>query len=121
VGAETFSLGRNKATCSIKIEPVGGFSYQYSLEVKYSKRLSEHNYSISTFAYTLQMLIELLYSTINNYLFVFLLRTSQNSIFIFERFSSLRKVLRKEDQKKDRFTGGKGPLAKMQYEKLHRI
>jgi hypothetical protein len=41
VGAETFSLGRNKATCSIKIEPVGGFSYQYSLEVKYSKRFKD--------------------------------------------------------------------------------
>ena len=33
VGTETFSVGKNKAACSIKIEPVGGFSYEYSLEV----------------------------------------------------------------------------------------
>ena len=34
VGTETFTVGKNKAACSIKIEPVGGFSYEYSLEVK---------------------------------------------------------------------------------------
>ena len=33
VGTETFTVGKNKASCSIKIEPVGGFSYEYSLEV----------------------------------------------------------------------------------------
>ena len=33
VGSETFKLGKNNATCVIKIEPLGGFSYQYSLEV----------------------------------------------------------------------------------------
>ena len=33
VGTETFTVGKNKAACSIKIEPVGGFSYEYSLEV----------------------------------------------------------------------------------------
>jgi hypothetical protein len=33
VGTETFSVGKSKAACSIKIEPVGGFSYEYSLEV----------------------------------------------------------------------------------------
>ena len=31
VGNETFKVG--KANCTIKIEPIGGFSYQYSLEV----------------------------------------------------------------------------------------
>ena len=35
VGTETFTVGKNKASCSIKIEPVGGFSYEYSLEVTY--------------------------------------------------------------------------------------
>ena len=34
VGTETFTVGKNKAACSIKIEPVGGFSYEYSLEVR---------------------------------------------------------------------------------------
>ena len=34
VGTETFTVGKNKSACSIKIEPVGGFSYEYSLEVK---------------------------------------------------------------------------------------
>ena len=33
VGKETFSLGQSNANCVIKIDPVGGFSYQYSLEV----------------------------------------------------------------------------------------
>ena len=36
VGTETFTVGKNKAACSIKIEPVGGFSYEYSLEVRQS-------------------------------------------------------------------------------------
>ncbi|XP_023338740.1 fas apoptotic inhibitory molecule 1 [Eurytemora carolleeae] len=33
VGTETFTLGKSNSPCSIKIEPVGGFNYQYSLEV----------------------------------------------------------------------------------------
>jgi hypothetical protein len=33
VGKETFTLGKSDANCVIKIDPVGGFSYQYSLEV----------------------------------------------------------------------------------------
>ena len=33
VGTETFTIGSTKAPCTIKIEPVGGFSYEYSLEV----------------------------------------------------------------------------------------
>ena len=32
IGKETFKIGRN-TNCCIKIEPYGGFSYQYSLEV----------------------------------------------------------------------------------------
>ncbi|KAK8401421.1 hypothetical protein O3P69_002889 [Scylla paramamosain] len=32
VGSEVFSIGNTK--CVIKIEPVGGFSYEYSLEVQ---------------------------------------------------------------------------------------
>ena len=32
VGTETFKVGKN-ANCVVKVEPVGGFSYQYSLEV----------------------------------------------------------------------------------------
>lgn len=31
VGSEVFEIGNTK--CVIKIEPVGGFSYEYSLEV----------------------------------------------------------------------------------------
>ncbi len=33
VGSETFSLGKSRSSCRLRIEPVGGFSYQYSLEV----------------------------------------------------------------------------------------
>lgn len=33
VGTETFTVGGSEAPCTIKIEPVGGFSYEYSLEV----------------------------------------------------------------------------------------
>ena len=33
VGNESFQVGKSKANCTIKIEPVGGFSYQYSLDV----------------------------------------------------------------------------------------
>ena len=34
VGNETFQVGKSKTLCVIKIEPVGGFTYQYSLEVR---------------------------------------------------------------------------------------
>ena len=33
VGTETFKVGKSSATCVIKIDPVGGFAYQYSLMV----------------------------------------------------------------------------------------
>ena len=35
VGTECFSIGKSKAQCTIKIEPVGGFAYEYSLEVTF--------------------------------------------------------------------------------------
>ena len=34
VGTESFNVGKNRTLCVIKIEPVGGFTYQYSLEVR---------------------------------------------------------------------------------------
>jgi len=33
VGKETFTIGKTGANCVVKIEPVGGFAYQYSMEV----------------------------------------------------------------------------------------
>ena len=33
VGTEQVTIGRAETNCVIKIEPYGGFSYQYSLEV----------------------------------------------------------------------------------------
>ena len=33
VGTETFKVGKTQTSCVIKIEPVGGFTYQYTLEV----------------------------------------------------------------------------------------
>jgi len=33
VGKETFPIGKTGANCVVKIEPVGGFAYQYSMEV----------------------------------------------------------------------------------------
>ena len=33
VGTENFKVGKSNATCIIKIDPVGGFAYQYSLMV----------------------------------------------------------------------------------------
>ena len=36
VGTESFNVGKNKTLCVIKIEPVGGFTYQYTLEVQNS-------------------------------------------------------------------------------------
>ena len=49
VGAESFSVGT--AGCIIKIEPVGGFSYQYSLEVAgrpYKKFVENQNKIMKT-------------------------------------------------------------------------
>ena len=34
VGTENFTVGKNNTQCTILIEPVGGFTYQYSLEVR---------------------------------------------------------------------------------------
>ena len=34
VGTESFNVGKNGTLCVIKIEPVGGFTYQYTLEVQ---------------------------------------------------------------------------------------
>ncbi len=34
VGTETFNLGQGNAVCTIRIDAVGGFNYQYTLEVK---------------------------------------------------------------------------------------
>ena len=34
VGTETFKVGKNQTQCTIVIEPVGGFTYQYSLEAR---------------------------------------------------------------------------------------
>jgi len=51
VGTETFTVGKNKAACSIKIEPVGGFSYEYSLEVAgkpYKKFIENQNKIMKT-------------------------------------------------------------------------
>ena len=39
VGTESFKVGKNKTPCTIVIEPVGGFTYQYSLEVLLIKTL----------------------------------------------------------------------------------
>ena len=36
VGTESFKVGKNQTPCTILIEPVGGFTYQYSLEVKFN-------------------------------------------------------------------------------------
>jgi hypothetical protein len=33
VGSETVKVGKTNANCVIKIDPLGGFSYQYSLVV----------------------------------------------------------------------------------------
>jgi len=51
VGTETFLVGKNRAPCSIKIEPVGGFSYEYSLEVAgkpYKKFIENQNKIMKT-------------------------------------------------------------------------
>ena len=46
VGTETFHVGKSRTLCTIKIEPVGGFTYQYTLEVTLLKFL---NFDIDTF------------------------------------------------------------------------
>ena len=34
VGTESFELGKNKQhKCCVRIDPIGGFAYQYSLEI----------------------------------------------------------------------------------------
>lgn len=33
VGTESFQVGKSNANCVIRIEPIGGFSYQYTLDV----------------------------------------------------------------------------------------
>ncbi len=33
VGTETVKVGKSNATCVVRIDPLGGFSYQYSLTV----------------------------------------------------------------------------------------
>ena len=38
VGTESFNVGKSGTLCVIKIEPVGGFTYQYTLEVQNSPR-----------------------------------------------------------------------------------
>lgn len=51
VGAETFQVGKSQAPCTIKIEPVGGFSYEYSLEVSgkpYKKFIENQNKIMKT-------------------------------------------------------------------------
>ena len=42
VGAETVYVGKSKTMCTIKIEPVGGFTYQYSLEVSWGWVRQDH-------------------------------------------------------------------------------
>ena len=51
VGSETFKVGRSQAVCTIKIEPVGGFSYEYSLDVNgksYKKFLEQQSKALKT-------------------------------------------------------------------------
>ena len=46
VGTESFNVGKSKTLCVIKIEPVGGFTYQYTLEVQHVSTpvTSQYNY-----------------------------------------------------------------------------
>ena len=55
VGNEVFTLGKNDINCLIKIEPYGGFSYQYSLEVKGKtyKTFTEQQAKVSSFIITI--------------------------------------------------------------------
>ncbi|KAK4320570.1 hypothetical protein Pmani_008574 [Petrolisthes manimaculis] len=54
VGSETFEIGNAK--CVIKIEPIGGFSYEYSLEVNgksYKKFAENQNKILKTWVFPL--------------------------------------------------------------------
>ena len=53
VGTETFHVGKSRTLCTIKIEPVGGFTYQYTLEVTSLKFLK--NFDIDTFGLWIQL------------------------------------------------------------------
>ena len=44
VGTESFKVGKNKTPCTIHIEPVGGFTYQYSLEVTFNLNILHFNF-----------------------------------------------------------------------------
>lgn len=51
VGPEVFLLGKSNARCVIKVEPVGGFSYSYELEVNgksYHKFNEKQNRALRT-------------------------------------------------------------------------
>merc|ERR1712223_1196995 len=50
VGTETVTIGKSDANCLIKIEPYGGFSYQYSLDVngKTYKTFTEQQAKVRT-------------------------------------------------------------------------
>ena len=49
VGTESFTVGKSETNCLIKIEPYGGFSYQYCLEVngKAYKTFTEQQAKVS--------------------------------------------------------------------------
>ena len=53
VGNESFQVGKSKTVCVIKIEPVGGFTYQYTLEVSEQPTtniiLKRHDFSTSLY------------------------------------------------------------------------
>ena len=51
VGNETFQVGKSKTLCVIKIEPVGGFTYQYTLEVTLNSYISVSNLQSMTNLY----------------------------------------------------------------------
>ena len=46
VGTETFTMGKSRTPCTIIIEPIGGFTYQYSLEVRKPVRSSSRSGSL---------------------------------------------------------------------------
>ncbi|XP_076046176.1 fas apoptotic inhibitory molecule 1 [Oratosquilla oratoria] len=55
VGSETFNIGNAK--CTIKIEPIGGFAYEYSLEVNgknYKKFVENQNKILQTWVFPLE-------------------------------------------------------------------
>ena len=44
VGTESFKVGKNKTPCTILIEPVEGFTYQYSLEVGFDLNILQFSF-----------------------------------------------------------------------------